>query len=257
MATAPSRRPGSGPGSRATRALLALLLLPALTGLLLAVGAGSANAADGYKYWNYFHVQGSKFVFATTGASDFTPKDGAVEAYRYGLSSAADGLPPRTDPTTYTFDDLCAGTKPKDGEKRVGVLLDYGTAADASGGDQPPKPRGACAAVPTKANGQQVLGAVADVRTQKSLTCAIDGYPVKTCVVTVKNPPAAAKEQNVSFTMPKQAEKSSSSSKPASSGSGSGSDGGGGFPWALVVVVVLVVVLAAGGLALARRNRTT
>jgi hypothetical protein len=249
MATAPSRRPAS----RAAHALLALLLLPVLTGLLLAAGAGTANAANGYKYWNYFHVQGSKFVFATTGASDYTPKDGAVEAYRYGLSSAADGLPPRTDPTTYTFDDLCAGTKATSGEKRVGVLLDYGTAADAAGGEQPPKPRGACATVPTNANGQQVLGAVADVRTQQSLTCGIDGYPVKSCAVTVKNPPAAAKQQNVSFTMPKQAEKSGSSSKPASSGS----DDSGGFPWALVVVVVLVVVLAAGGLALARRNRTT
>ena len=250
MATAlPHRRPRS----RAGRALLALLLLPALTGLLLAVGSGTANAADGYKYWNYFHVQGQKFVFAKTGPADFTPKDGAVEAYRYGLSSTAAGLAPRTDPTTYTFDDLCAGTKATSGEKRVGVLLDYGTAADAAGGEQPPKPRGACATVPTNANGQQVLGAVADVRTQKSLTCGIDGYPVKTCSVTVKNPPAAAKQQNVSFTMPKQAAKSGSSSQPESTGS----DDGGGFPWALVVVVVLVVVLAAGGFALARRNRTT
>ena len=240
MATAPSRR--------TARVLLTLLL----TALAVTVGAGTAQAADGYKYWNYFHVQGSKFVFASTGASEYTPKDGAVEAYRYGLSSTAAGLAPRTDPTTYTFDDLCAGTKPKSGEKRVGVLLDYGTSKDAAGGQQPPKPRGACAAVPTNANGQQVLGAVADVRTEKSLTCGIDGYPVKTCSVTVKNPPAAAKEQNVSFAMPKQAEKSGSSSKPASSGS----DDGGGFPWALVVVVVLVVVLAAGGFALARRNRT-
>lgn len=254
MATAlPHRLAHRRPRSRAGRALLALLLLPALTGLLLAAGTGTANAADGYKYWNYFHVQGQKFVFAKTGAADYTPKDGAVEAYRYGLSSTAAGLAPRTGPTTYTFDDLCGATKPKSGEKRVGVLLDYGTSTDAAAGEQPPKPRGACAAVPTDANGQQVLGAVADVRTQKSLTCGIDGYPVKTCSVTVKNPPAAAKQQDVGFTMPKQAAKSGSSSQPASSGS----DDGGGFPWALVVVVVLVVVLAAGGFALARRNRTT
>ena len=69
------------------RAPLALLLLPLLTGLLLAVGSGTAQAATGYKYWNYFHVQGATFVFAKTGPAGFKPKNGSVEAYRYGLSN--------------------------------------------------------------------------------------------------------------------------------------------------------------------------
>jgi hypothetical protein len=198
-------------------------------------------------------VQGQKFVFAKTGPADYTPKNGAIEAYRYGLSSTTAGLAPRTGATTYTIDDLCAGTTAKTGQKRVGVLIDYGTAADAAAGEHPPKPRGGCAVVPTNANGQQVLGAAADVRTQKSLTCGIDGYPVKTCSVTVKNPPAAAKAQNVAFAMPKKADKGSSATKSAQSDAGNS----GGFPWALVGVVVLVVVLAAAAFALARRNRTS
>ena len=82
--------------------------------LVVAGTARTADAADGYKYWNYFHVEGGKYAFAQTGPADFTPKDGTVEAYRYGLSTAADGLPPRTDATTYTVEDICAGTRARE-----------------------------------------------------------------------------------------------------------------------------------------------
>ena len=155
--------------------------------------AGPAQAADGYKYWNYFHVEDGKYVFAQTGPADFTPKDGAVEAYRYGLSSTADGLPAphrrrrRTPSTTSapaprpkparSWSGCCSTTAPRPTP----------TAARRRPSRGPPAP-----AVPTKANGQQVLDAVADVRLEKGLTCGIDGYPVKGCSVTVKNPPAAA-----------------------------------------------------------------
>ena len=228
---------------------LAVLLLSLV---FVAGTARTADAADGYKYWNYFHVTDGAYVFAQTGPADYTPKDGAVEAYRYGLSSTAEGLQPRTDATTYTVEDICAGTEAAEGEKLVGVLIDYGTPADADGGT-PPEPRAACAAVPTNANGQQVLDAVADVRLDKSLTCGIDGYPVKGCSVTVKNPPAAATEQTVDFAMPKSAGDDASTAPAASDEAASDSSG---FPWTLVVVVLVVVVLAAGGLLLSRRNKS-
>jgi hypothetical protein len=244
MATVVPRRP-----ARSALGALAVLLLALV---FVAGTARTASAADGYKYWNYFHVTDGKYVFAQTGPADYTPKDGAVEAYRYGLSTAADGLPPRTDATTYTVEDICAGTEAKEGQKLVGVLIDYGTAADADSGATPPDPRAACAAVPTNANGQQVLDAVADVRLDKSLTCGIDGYPVKGCSVTVKSPPAAAAEQSVDFALPKSATDDSSTAPAASDESASDSSG---FPWTLVVVVVVVVVLAAGGLLLSRRSK--
>jgi hypothetical protein len=231
--------------------IAAALLAGLLAALVPALGAAPAQAADGYKYWNYFHVQAGKYVFAQTGPADFQPKDGTVEAYRYGLSSTAAGLQPRTDATTYTAQAICKGTEKKAGQKLVGVLIDYGTAEDADGGTAPPKPRAACAAVASDANGQQVLSAVADVRVDKGLTCGIDGYPVKGCSVTVKNPPAAGTEQSVDFTLPKAAtpDQAASSSEPAQQ-----SDDGG-FPWTLVVVVVAIVLLAGAALALARRNR--
>ena len=240
----------------ALRRLVGILLASVLAALVpTLLAAGPASAADGYKYWNYFHVQGSKFVFAQTGPSGSVPKDGAVEAYRYGLSSTAAGLTPRTDATTYSFDKLCAGTKAQSGQKRVGVLIDYGTSDDAEGGSTPPDPRGACAVVPTNANGQQVLDKVSDLRVEKSLVCGIDGYPAQGCSVTVKNPPAAQPQTSVDFTLPASAQPSKATSSDASKASDSQDDSG--FPWTLVIVVVAVVVIGAAAVAVSRRNRTT
>ena len=241
MAIAPRRVPG-----------VFLFLLTLLSALLVVGGtAGPAQAADGYKYWNYFHVENGKYVFAKTGPADYQPKDGAVEAYRYGVLSTADGIAPRTQATTYSVDDICKGVEAKEGQKLVGVLLDYGTAEDAGSGETPPEPRAACAAVPTKANGQQVLDAVADLRVQNQMTCGIDGYPVKGCSVTVKNPPAAAAQDSVDFTLPKSA---TDQSEAGSTQTAEHTDDSG-LPWTLVAVVVVVLVLAGAGLAVARRGR--
>jgi hypothetical protein len=238
MAIAPRRVPG-----------VFLFLLTLLSALLVVGGtAGPAQAADGYKYWNYFHVENGKYVFAKTGPADYKPADGAVEAYRYGLSSSAAGLPPRVPATKYTVDDICKNVDADAGQKRVGVLLDYGTPADAAAGDTPPKPRATCAVVPSAANGQQVLDAVTDLRVENQLVCGIDGYPVQGCSVTVKNPPPAATDKKVAFTLPPEAK--SGNAKPAATVQDEG-----GVPWTLVGVVAAVVVIGGGALALTRRNR--
>lgn len=245
--------PPSTAARRSARVLITLVLLPVLSGLFLALGSGTAHAATGYKYWNYFHVQDGKYVFAKTGPSGFKPTNGSVEAYRYGLSSTASGVMPRTDATTYSFDDVCAGSKTETGQKRVAVLVDYGTAKDAEPGEKPPAPRAACAVVASNANGHQVLDAVTQVRTEKTLICGIDGYPVKSCSVTVKNPPKATTERSVDFAMPASSKGESSSTKPVKGDS----EQGGGISWPLVAVVVVVIALVVGGLLLARRNRAT
>ena len=235
---------------RPLRHLLAGISVLVLATLVLAGTSGTASAADGYKYWNYFHVEGDKYAFAQTGPADYTPKDGTVEAYRYGLSSSAEGLTPRTEATTYTVEDICKGVEAEAGQKLVGVLIDFGTPADADSGQSPPEPRAECAAVPSDANGQQVLDAVADVRVENQLTCGIDGYPVKGCSVTVKDAPAPAQEQTVEFALPASAESDSDATKPASD------TDDGGVPWPLVGALAAVVVLGGAALALSRRNRT-
>jgi hypothetical protein len=232
---------------RSTR-LMAPLALALLTTVLLLAGSGTAEAASGYRYWNYFHVTNGKYVFAQTGPDGYTPKDGSVEAYRYGLSSTAAGIKPRTPASTYTAADICGDTRAGAGQKRVGVLIDYGTEADAGSGDTVPQPRAACAVVPKAANGQQVLGKVAQVRIVKQLTCGIDGYPVKTCSVTVKNAPATSAETTVSFALPR----SPTSDAPQREADARDS---GGVSWPIVGVVAAIVVLGAGALLMSRRNR--
>jgi hypothetical protein len=227
------------------------LLVLALATLCLVGTAGTASAADGYKYWNYFHVEGGKYAFAETGPADYTPKDGSVEAYRYGVSSTAAGLTPRTEPSTYTVEDICSGKEAKAGQKLVGVLIDFGVPADAEDGQTPPEPRAACAAVPENANGQQVLDAVADLRVENQLTCGIDGYPVKGCSVTVKDAPAPADEQTVDFTLPEAATQGEeAATKPASDTEDEGA------AWPLLGALVAVVVLGGCAFALSRRKRT-
>lgn len=241
-----SALPHRSPGRTGCR----LLLLVALVGAFLCA-AGTAQAATGYRYWNYFHVKSGAYQFATTGPSEYVPKDGSVEAYRYGLSTGTQGLPPRTAASTYTVADICSGRKAAGGQKRVGVLIDYGTAADAASGEKPPAPRAACAVVNADSNGQQVLDQVSDLRVQKQLVCGIDGYPASTCSVTVKSAPRPGAVRNVDFALP-----ASASSSPAPAGSSSpGSGDGGGVAWPLVGVVAAVVVLGGGGLLVSRRRR--
>ena len=222
--------------------VLGVLLSLVLVGLLVGTSGGTADAASGYRYWNYFHVTGSTYTFAQTGAAGYTPKPNSVEAYRYGTSTTAKGLPPRADLATYTIGKICGDTKPGAHQKRVGVLLDYGTAADAQGAT-PPKPRAACAVVAKDADGQQVLDAVAKVRVAKGLTCAIDGYPASGCGDQVTNASAPTKEQHVAFSLPKSA------------GAATSTDTGGSSTPLVVGAAVLVVLLVGGGVALTRRNR--
>ncbi len=82
------------------------------------------------------------------------------------------------------FDAVCgAGTPAREGTKRVGVVLDFGTPADAAGGETPPAGRTACAQVAPDASAAEALAAVAKPLRYDSnaLLCAIEGYPRTGC----------------------------------------------------------------------------
>lgn len=233
MATAPARR-------RTLGILFSLLVT------LVVATAGPASAADGYRYWNYFHAKDGSFAFATKGNASYVPADGAVEGYRYGTSTVQQGLEPRADLSTLTFGKVCADTPASAGRKRVAVLIDYGTKSDAEGAT-PPAPRAACARVPAKANGAQVLDAVADVRLTKGMLCGVDGYPASGCGSPVKNADVPAHEKAVAFALPHSA---------ATKNVSASSEQGGSSTALLVGGVVVVVLLAGGGLALSRRRQS-
>ncbi|NEC51261.1 hypothetical protein G3I18_22230, partial [Actinospica acidiphila] len=121
---------------------LTVLFLAALLPLL--AGAGQAQAA-GYRYWSFWERDGSAWTYATVGPSLSRPADGDVVGFRFSVSEdSGDAAKPRGEAG---FDTICAKTPAEDGTKRVALVLDFGTPADAPSGERPPAARTACAQV--------------------------------------------------------------------------------------------------------------
>ncbi|MEW1887994.1 SCO2322 family protein [Streptomyces sp. NPDC085659] len=162
--------------SRVARAL-ALLVVGAVLALL---GAGAAQAA-GYRYWSFWEGSGKGWSYATQGPSLVRPDDGSVQGFRFAVSAdSQDASKPRSAPD---FAKVCADTPATDGSKRVAVVIDPGTAADAPDGKTPPPLRTACARVAKDASSAEALAAVAKpLRYDASaMLCAISGYPSTGC----------------------------------------------------------------------------
>jgi hypothetical protein len=219
-------------------ARLTTVVLTALAGLAGVVALSApAQAESGYKFWGYYHLTGGEWVASTKGAEGYTPDDGDVEGFRYATTTQSDfNRPPRALPS---FADICAGTEAANGEKRVGLVLDYGTTQDAPEGDTPPQAEAACAVVPDDANTQQALESVKPLRVEKGLICAIDGYPSAGCAEQVKNATVPANEKPVDLTMP---------------GESAAQDPQNSAVLPLVGVGALVVLLGGGAVLVARRR---
>ena len=220
----PRRRRGGPAGALATsvrgawigmtwRRVLATGLLPAAALAAVVCGAGPASAAP-YRYWSYWHGSTAGWSFSPVGAS-LRPDDGSVEGWRFAVSPATGSrTPPRASPG---FAAVCGGTAPMDGHKRVALVVDYGTSADAPAGQRPP--RGVdtyCAVVPTAGTGYQVLAAYAAVRAEGGLVCAISGYPVGECgAVVAPGPTPSASARPTATARPAPTPPPSSTRRPA------------------------------------------
>ena len=224
-------------------ALAALSLVVALVAAVV-VPAASASAAA-YRYWGYFQLQGTSWAFATKGPEQVTPADGSVEGWRFAVAGESDSRTPRA---TATFADLCGTTPAETGKKRVGVVIDYGRAADTEDGTEPPIPAGECAVVATAATGAEVLAAVAAVRAENGLVCAVDQHPAKGCGGEVKEVSAEAQAADTPVTL--------STPKAAAADDPGASSTDEGVP-ALAFAGIAVAVAAAVGLVLAARRRRT
>ncbi|GGX24389.1 hypothetical protein GCM10010297_51740 [Streptomyces malachitofuscus] len=171
-----------------------VLFLAALLPLL--AGAGQAQAV-GYRYWSFWERNGTAWTYATQGPSLARPADGDVQGLRFSVSeNSADAAKPRG---TADFDTICAKTPARDGEKRVALVIDFGTPADAPSGETPPAGRTACAQVPPDATTAEALAAVAKPLRYdtNALLCAIAGYPKKGCgeQVSAEKPSASAEKE--------------------------------------------------------------
>ena len=155
------------------------VLLSLLTGLLLATA--SPAHATGYRYWSFWDRTGTTWTYATQGPSTAVPADGDVQGFRFAVSEdSADADRPRG---TASFGEICGDTAARDGRKRVALVIDFGTAADAPSGERPPASRTECAVVPRDATTAEALAVAAKPLrySTNALLCAIAGYPEAGC----------------------------------------------------------------------------
>ncbi|MFC5174415.1 SCO2322 family protein [Streptomyces mutomycini] len=227
-----------------------------LVGAVLAVlGAGSAQAA-GYRYWSFWEGDGGKgWTYATQGPAVVRPDDGAVQGFRFSVSEdSQDSAQPRRAPD---FGAVCAGTPAKDGLKRIALVIDPGTAADAPDGEKPPGPRTACARVAPEASTAEALAAVAKpLRYDSSaMLCAISGYPRSGCGEQTGD--GGSKEATAPAGTSSADDAASDGASDGSSSPPSSSDDGGGGGPSVGVLAGVGAVLALGVAAVlqARRRR--
>uniref|UniRef100_A0AAU3H758 SCO2322 family protein n=1 Tax=Streptomyces sp. NBC_01401 TaxID=2903854 RepID=A0AAU3H758_9ACTN len=218
-----------------------------LIGALLAVlGAGSAQAA-GYRYWSFWEGDGAKsWTYATQGPSLVRPDDGAVQGFRFSVSAdSQDSAQPRHAPG---FGAVCADTPAKDGLKRVALVIDPGTAADAPDGEKPPALRTACARVARDASTAEALASVAKpLRYDSSaMLCAISGYPRSGCGEQAGADSGGA-EPDGPATAP--------ATGTGTGGKSSGGESSGGPSAGVLAGVGAVLVLGAAAVLRARRRR--
>jgi len=229
----------------ALRRTVGAVLVGLLLALVLPVGAAHAVA---FRYWGYFQWDGSAWQFATKGPDQVKPADGSVEGWRFATASEDSTRTPRVEDVS--FDEVCADTEAEDGRKRVAVVLDYGRSADAEDGNTPPEPRAECASVAENASGLEVLGSVAEVRTEKALICGVDGHPATGCGGEVKQVSAAAEAPDEPVEL---ASEESPANDDAEATGADTDDGPGVGTWVGIGVVVLVA-LGLGLTALRRRR---
>jgi hypothetical protein len=203
---------------------------------LLVVLTGAAQAqATGYRYWSFWDRDGDRWTYATQGPSLARPSDGDVQGFRFAVSEDSNDAAQPGGAAEFAV--ICARTPAQDGRKRVALVIDFGTAADAPSGETPPARRSACARVSPDATTAEALASVAKPLRYdtNALLCAISGYPAKGCGEQV-----AGGERSGA------AEQSASEKKPASDDGPS-----------LGLVAGIAVVTTVGGAAVwqARRRR--
>lgn len=170
---------------------------PLLAALFLTLTSSGQAQAAGYRYWSFWDYDTGHWTYATQGPATARPSDGAVQGFRFSVSEdSGDSAKPRG---AVSFPVICARTPAQDGKKRVALVLDFGTAADAPSGETPPARRTVCARVPADGTTADALAAVAKPLRYdtNALLCAIAGYPEKGCGEQVsggKKPTAATQK---------------------------------------------------------------
>ena len=224
-----------------------ILLVSVLAALFLSLLSAPAEAAS-YRYWGYYTWTDGAWTFATKGPDETKPADGAVEGWRFAITTESGS--PRVPRAAGDFEAICASTEAETGKKRVAVVVDAGLPDDAPEGATPPAPRGACALVDESASGAQVLAEVATARVENNLVCAIDAYPAQGCGEPVDIEPPATPDAQVALELPE----TETTTRSATSAASSGQDDGDGTPWLPIAIGGLLVAALAGAAAYKSRG---
>ncbi|WP_103500783.1 SCO2322 family protein [Streptomyces sp. SM14] len=215
----------------------------------------AAESPTGYRYWSFWlhdgdggdtTADGDDWRYATQGPGTLRPADGAVLGFRFGIgASARDAGRPRDAPS---FGVICADVPETSGERRVALVLDFGTAEEAPDGERPPEPATACALLPDGATAAEALAAEAEpLRYARSgLLCAIRGYPEHGC----------GEEATASTTDPSDTNTDTDTAEPDGSAGPTSDPGGDGVPGGagLWLGVAAVALLSAAALGRGRRR---
>ena len=152
----------------------------------------ASSAADkGYRYWGYYQSAPGKseWSYAQTGPTTIVA-DGSVEGWAFTFSgdTVPDAAKPRVVPS---FRYLCGKTKAVAGKKRIGLVIDFGSAFLRPKDEKTPSIIKSCIVTDTKSIGADVLAAAAKIRAEASgMICGINGYPAKECGIEVDTPKA-------------------------------------------------------------------
>jgi hypothetical protein len=229
-------------------ATLALALAMALG--VLAIAAGSPAQAAAYRYWTYWQADGASWAFATQGPATTVPDDGAVDGWRFAVTTQSGSVSdaPRTTPD---FEAICGSTPAGADAKRVALIVDFGPAAIAPDGQAPPADIQSCAVVPVDASSFDVLQSVTTVRTDGGLICSLGDYPVGECAPILTDDEVADLESSAASVAPAATDAevdagavTASQREPTDPGS----------PVATIAVASLLIVGAAVGVVLGRRR---
>lgn len=234
-------------------------LVAGVGGALLVLGVAgpvqAGPAADGYRYWSFWERDGDSWVYATKGPGIARPANGDVHGVRFAVSEESGGGPrPRG---AAGFDAVCGDTRPADGDKRVALVIDFGTAAHAPDGQTPPSARTECASVPEDATLGDALAAVAEPLRYDAggLLCAIDGYPRSGCAEPASGGGGGDGDDGDDAAREPGAEGTDSVAADEAGGA-SDDDGGSGPSTGLAGGVAMVAVLAGLTVWQLRRRRT-
>jgi hypothetical protein len=151
-------------------------------------------AGKGWRYWGYYQAApGAKNWTAAMTGPTVDVQDGAVEGWSFVFdSSDVPSTAPKIKPD---FAAICGKVKADKDTKRVGLVIDFGSAAYAPKGEKVQKIFTTCVRTAKTSQGIDVIGMAVKIRAAKSgLICGINGYPKKECGVEISTPSALKKK---------------------------------------------------------------